>query len=80
MAGVGEGYRASRRALLLDDKAADVRPDRAARLAMDGTAPPARTLRRSALCDDFGFPKTEVLARAYWIRGWSMGTVRSSRP
>ncbi|OLF04841.1 iron ABC transporter permease [Actinophytocola xinjiangensis] len=41
-------------------------------------APESTTLKhvRARLRDEFGFPKTEVHARAYWIQGRSMGKLR----
>lgn len=35
---------------------------------------------RARLRDDFGFPKSEIHAQAYWFHGRAMGTYRSTEP
>ncbi|GAB3440062.1 ABC transporter ATP-binding protein/permease [Actinophytocola sediminis] len=44
-------------------------------------APESTTLKhvRARLKDEFGFPKSEVHARAYWIHGRAMGKLRDDR-
>ena len=44
--------------------------------------PEATTLKhvRTRLRDDFGFPKSEIHAQAYWSAGRAMGTRRGDEP
>lgn len=44
--------------------------------------PEAATLKhvRARLRDEFGFPKSEIHAQAYWSAGRAMGTLRSAAP
>ncbi|NLU64202.1 ATP-binding cassette domain-containing protein [Rhodococcus sp. HNM0563] len=46
--------------------------------AWAGTESKALKHLRTRLRDDFGFPKSEVYAQAYWFHGRAMGTYRSN--